>query len=78
MRKASAVEASPECDDQGVPPYLSHGEPVVVETDDNRYLGTAEVVGGFVLVRTGRRGRPHRVPVEQIVRVNAPGDDPSG
>jgi hypothetical protein len=55
--------------------YLSHGEPVVVETDDDRYLGTAEISGEFVLVRTGRAGRPFRVPLEQIVRVTPPGDD---
>jgi hypothetical protein len=55
--------------------YLSHGEPVVVETDDDRYLGTAEVVGDVVLVRSGRAGRPRRVAVEDIVRVLVPGDD---
>lgn len=58
-----------------MPPYLSHGEPVVVETDDDRYLGTAEVVGEFVLVRTGKAGRPFRIPVEQVVRVTVPGED---
>jgi hypothetical protein len=60
-------------------PFLSHGEPVVVETDDSRYLGTAEVVGDFVLVRSGRPGRPFRIPIEQVVRIGAPGDnDPAG
>jgi len=55
--------------------FLSHGEPVVVETDDDRYLGTAEVAGDVVLVRSGRAGRPRRIPIEQVVRVTAPEDD---
>ncbi|MCU1674523.1 MAG: hypothetical protein JWN77_2636 [Frankiales bacterium] len=58
----------------GMGSYLSHGEPVCVETDDDRYLGTAEIVGDVVVVRTGRVGRPFRIPIEQIVRVSAPDD----
>jgi hypothetical protein len=55
-------------------PYLSHGEPLVVETDDAHYLGTAEVVGDFLLIRSGRAGRPFRVRVEDVVRVGSPTD----
>ena len=56
-------------------PYLSYGEPVVVETDDDRYIGTAEVVGDFVLVRSGRAGRPFKIPLDHVVRITAPGED---
>ena len=56
--------------------YLSDGE-LVVRDGHDRYLGTAEVAGDFRLVRSCRAGRPYRIPIENVVKIAAPGD-PTG
>jgi hypothetical protein len=38
-----------------------------VETEDNQYLGTIECTGEALVVRTGYRGHPRRVHVEDVV-----------
>lgn len=45
-------------EDHQVRYFLADGDLVVVETDDDHYLGTAEVRGGQLIVRNGFVGRP--------------------
>lgn len=48
----------------------SQGEMVVVETEDNQYLGFVEERDGAVLIRNGLRGHPvtlQRADIESIV-----------
>lgn len=49
--------------------FLGHGELMLVETEDDRFLGTVEVVGDELVVRSGFVGRPTLVPQEDVVRV---------
>lgn len=49
--------------------FLADGELVVLETDDDRFLGTAEVLVDVVVVRSGFVGRPTVVAHEDITRV---------
>lgn len=51
--------------------FLAAGELVVVETDDDWYLGTAEVTPEALIVRTGFVGRPTVLAHEDVVRVVA-------
>lgn len=45
---------------------LAEGEIVVVETEDDWYLGTAEMTDGAVIVRNGYVGRPVVLDVNDI------------
>ncbi|GAC1526633.1 MAG: hypothetical protein NVS3B1_16260 [Marmoricola sp.] len=54
--------------------WLAHGELVVLETEDDRFVGTAEVTEHAVVVRSGRVGRPVVVPHEEVVRVTRHAD----
>jgi hypothetical protein len=49
---------------------LSHGELVVVETEDDAWLGTAEAVDGHLVIRSGFRGHPVLVPLEDVERLS--------
>lgn len=48
---------------------LNHGELVVVETEDDLWLGTAEVLGETLVVRSGYVGRPVVLDVDEVVSV---------
>jgi hypothetical protein len=48
---------------------LAHGELVVVETDEDGWLGTAEVRDGDLVVRSGFRGHPVVVAIEDVERI---------
>jgi formylmethanofuran dehydrogenase subunit C len=48
---------------------IAAGELVVVETEDDWFLGTAEMNDGQVIVRNGYVGRPTILAVEDIERV---------
>lgn len=51
---------------------LAHGEVVVIETENARYLGTVEVHDGSFIVRSGFVGRPVVLSADEVVRVTAP------
>ena len=51
--------------------WLAHGELVVVETEDDLFLGTAEVLADVLVVRNGLVGRPMLLSHEDVVRVTA-------
>jgi hypothetical protein len=51
-------------------PLIAHGEVVVVETEDDVFVGTAEFVGDSVVVRSGFRGHPVVIPVGELVSIN--------
>lgn len=42
---------------------------MVVETEDNVYLGTLDVNDGQVTIRTGMTGRPPVIAVEDVLEV---------
>lgn len=47
---------------------LAHGELLVIETDDDAYLGTVEVArGGQLIVRSGYVGRPVVLAADDVV-----------
>jgi hypothetical protein len=48
---------------------LAHGELVVTETDDDWFLGTAEVLELGMVVRNGFAGRPVTLDHDDVVRV---------
>lgn len=49
--------------------WLADGELLVVETDDDRFLGTVEVLGEALIVRSGFRGHPVVLRHEDVMRV---------
>lgn len=49
--------------------WLAGGDLLVVETDDDWYLGSVEVTAGSAIVRSGFVGRPTVVPLEDVVRI---------
>ena len=49
--------------------FLAAGALVVVETEDDWYLGTAEVTQDALIVRNGFVGRPTVLAHEDVVRV---------
>jgi hypothetical protein len=49
--------------------FLADGDLVVVETEDEQFLGTAEVVQDCLVIRPGHVGRPLRVPLADVVRM---------
>ena len=48
---------------------LAAGELVVVETEDDWFLGTVEVAGDALIVRSGFVGRPVVLSPEEVVRI---------
>jgi hypothetical protein len=51
------------------PAFLCHGEVVVLETEDDLHLGTAEIHGDVLILRSGYVGRPLLIPVEDVESV---------
>jgi hypothetical protein len=49
--------------------FLGRGEVMLVETDEDWFLGTVEVTAEALVVRSGFVGRPVLVPHEEVVRV---------
>jgi hypothetical protein len=49
--------------------WLADGELLVVETEDDWFLGTVEVLPDVVVVRSGFVGRPVVLRHEDVVRV---------
>jgi hypothetical protein len=49
--------------------FLAGGELLVVETEDDQFLGTAAVDGDSLVIRPGYVGRPVRVPLTDVIRV---------
>ena len=45
---------------------LAHGEIVVVETDDELFLGTCEILDGHAIVRSGYVGRPVLIALDDV------------
>ena len=48
---------------------LGHGELMLVETEDDWFLGTVELVAGELVIRSGLVGRPVVVLPENVVRI---------
>jgi hypothetical protein len=56
---------------------LFNGQIVVVETEDDHYLGLVDVdEHGWFRVRTGYRGHPHLVDPEDLVSVALASEHP--
>lgn len=55
---------------------LCHGELVVVETENDLYLGTAEVLDGQLVVRSGFVGRPVVLNVQDVERITPAAEHP--
>lgn len=49
--------------------WLADGELLVVETEDDWFVGTVEVLPDVLVVRSGFVGRPVVLPHEDVVRV---------
>ena len=49
--------------------FLADEQLVVVETEDDHYLGTAEVRGGYSIVRNGYVGRPVHLNLADVQRI---------
>lgn len=56
--------------------FLADGELVVLETIDDHYVGTAEIVDGLLVVRSGNVGRPVLLRPEQVRRVTPATEHP--
>ena len=54
--------------------FLSNGELLLVETEDDVHLGTVEVRDEVLVVRSGFVGRPVLVAHEQVLSISPPGD----
>ncbi len=54
--------------------YLANGQLVVIETEDATYLGTAQVDGDALVVRSGFVGRPTVLPVTEVLGVTLASD----
>lgn len=54
--------------------FLGHGELMLVETDEGRFLGTVEVPEDVLVIRSGFVGRPVVVLQEDVVRVGLASD----
>ena len=55
---------------------LAGGQIVVVETEDDRFLGSAEVVGEQLVIRSGFVGRPLVVDLAEVERITLVDDHP--
>jgi hypothetical protein len=49
--------------------FLGHGELMLVETDEDWFLGAVEVTVDALVVRSGLVGRPVLVPHDEVVRI---------
>lgn len=56
--------------------YLADGQLLVLETEGDAYLGTAEVVGDTLVVRSGFAGRPTILSVTEVLLVMLAADHP--
>ncbi|GAC1611399.1 MAG: hypothetical protein NVS3B26_24010 [Mycobacteriales bacterium] len=56
--------------------YLAGGELVVVETEDDHYLGTAEVQDWLLALRSGYVGRPVLLDLDDVRSVTPAFDHP--
>jgi hypothetical protein len=56
--------------------FMADGELLVVETDDDAYIGTVEVVGDALVVRSGYVGRPWVVPRHEVCEITSAADHP--
>ena len=54
---------------------MNHGEAVIVETEKDRWVGTAELRADHVVIRTGRAGRPKLVDADAIIRIVPLGEE---
>lgn len=60
-----------------VPTTFAAAELVVVETDDDHYLGTLDTApDGRLWVRTGRRGHPIRLHRDDVVAITPASQHP--
>jgi hypothetical protein len=50
---------------------LANGDLVVVETEDDRFLGTVEVLADRLVIRSGYGGRPVVLAHEDVIRMTA-------
>ena len=48
---------------------LAAGELLVVETDEDRFMGSVEVLADVLVVRSGYRGHPTTVAHGDVVRI---------
>ena len=55
---------------------MAHGEIVVIETDEDLFLGTCEIAGGNAIVRSGYVGRPVLIPIDDIESIVSATDHP--
>jgi hypothetical protein len=55
---------------------VAHGEIVVIETDEDLFLGTCEIADGNAIVRSGYVGRPVLIPIEDIESITPATDHP--
>lgn len=53
-----------------------HGALVVVETEDNHYIGVAQVSREGITVRTGLPGHPPTIPLFQVTDVTPAAEHP--
>ena len=60
----------------GMDSYLHDGELVVVQTHDDDLLGTAQVQGDVLVVRSGYVGRPAVVPLAEVLLVTRATEHP--
>ena len=67
---------SSACDHHRVTSYLADGQLLVIETEDDAYLGTAQVDGDTLVVRSGYVGRPIVVAVTDVLRITVASDHP--
>lgn len=49
--------------------FLGHGELMLVEIDEDRFLGTVEVTEDVMVIRSGFVGRPVVVLHDDVVRI---------
>ena len=57
-------------DDHVTRSLIAHGELVVVETEDEAFLGTAELTAAGIVVRTGYRGHPVLIAAQDVVSIS--------
>ncbi len=56
--------------------FLADGELLVVETADDHYVGTVEVLESQLIVRSGYVGRPVLLRPEQVIRIAPAAEHP--
>jgi hypothetical protein len=54
--------------------FVADGQLVVVETDDDWFLGTAELTADTLIVRSGFVGRPVVLAHEEVTRIAPVGE----